>query len=237
MVDGGGRTPADLLPLLRDTVDRLSRTVERLDERTLRGPSLLPGWSRAHVLAHIAGSADSRVRLLTAARTGRDIPQYRSEESRTEQIDRDAALPSAELRALVRRSTAGAIDAIATHPPDRWDATAEWLGGGRRPVHRAVPSLLQELQIHHVDLDAGYTAQDWPDWFAAPELEKVVNELRMPNLRVRATDEPIDHTHGDGPLVIGNTRALLAWLIGRSAGMDLTVIPRGPLPRPPSWRQ
>ena len=39
-------------------------------------PSLLPGWTRGHVLTHIARNADSFVRVLEAARQGEVVTQY-----------------------------------------------------------------------------------------------------------------------------------------------------------------
>ena len=39
-------------------------------------PSLLPGWSRGHLLTHIARNADSFVRVLEAARRGEAVTQY-----------------------------------------------------------------------------------------------------------------------------------------------------------------
>ncbi|MET0910545.1 MAG: maleylpyruvate isomerase N-terminal domain-containing protein, partial [Ilumatobacteraceae bacterium] len=39
-------------------------------------PSLLPGWTRGHVLTHIARNADSFVRLLEAAGRGEVVTQY-----------------------------------------------------------------------------------------------------------------------------------------------------------------
>ena len=39
-------------------------------------PSLLPGWTRGHVLTHIARNADSFVRVLEAARRGEVVTQY-----------------------------------------------------------------------------------------------------------------------------------------------------------------
>src|SRR5512139_1694733 len=261
-----GRTPADLLPFVRESVGRLLRTAGDLDEEAVRGPSLLPGWSRAHVLAHIAGAADSRTRLLSAARTGAPIPQYRDERARTEQIDADAVRSPADLLDRVRAATAGVIEAIGDHPADAWDRPVEWLGGAMRPVRGVVPSLLQELEIHHVDLDAGYGPADWPGWFTDAQLRRVLADFaaddEMQPVRVSAVDLQIEHdfsvrgnrsdadsdgdcdgaggTGGDrgaAPLVSGAGHAVLAWLIGRSPGEDLTLTPPGRLPVPPPWRQ
>jgi len=44
----------------------------RVDD--LSGPSLLPRWTRAHVLTHVVGEAGSPRNLLDSARTGEAIP-------------------------------------------------------------------------------------------------------------------------------------------------------------------
>lgn len=243
MLETTGRDAKGLLPFLIGTTGRLLATAETIGDEAIRAPSLLPGWSRAHVLAHIAGSTDSRVRLLVAAAARLDIPQYPSEQARTEQIEADAARPRAALLARVRRSLTEAVTAVLTHPADRWNEEVEWLGGDRHPVHRAVSSLLQELEVHHVDLDAGYRPADWPGWFVADESRRVLASFsdrpEMPRIEVQATDQDIGHVFGEDPelLVTGAGYALLAWLTGRSGGEGLSVAPPGPLPELPAWKQ
>ncbi len=57
---------------------RLLRTAASFDAADLAAASLLPGWTRGHVLAHVARNADGFVNLLTAARTGEALPMYAS---------------------------------------------------------------------------------------------------------------------------------------------------------------
>ena len=52
------------------------------DEAHIRQPSLLPGWSRAHVLGHLARNADALVRTLEGTRRGERIPMYVGEAER-----------------------------------------------------------------------------------------------------------------------------------------------------------
>src|SRR5579884_3101620 len=49
---------ARLLPLLDEANERLLATVGGWSEADVRQPSGLPGWSRAHVLAHLINNAD-----------------------------------------------------------------------------------------------------------------------------------------------------------------------------------
>src|SRR4051794_20514480 len=52
------------------------RAATSLQERALRGPSLLPGWSRARVLAHLAHKSRSHVDVFAGARVGAVRLQY-----------------------------------------------------------------------------------------------------------------------------------------------------------------
>ena len=79
----------------------LGTALGRLVPHEYAEPSLLPGWTRAHVLGHLAGNADALTNLLTWARTGVETPMYASPEARDAEIDRRAALPPAELEAEV----------------------------------------------------------------------------------------------------------------------------------------
>ncbi|WEH34719.1 maleylpyruvate isomerase family mycothiol-dependent enzyme [Streptomyces sp. AM 4-1-1] len=235
--------PAALLPLLRTSAGAVLDTAGPLTETELRAPSSLPGWSRAHVLTHLARSADSRVRLLTAARTGADLPQYPDGETREREIEEGAWRGADAVRADLEDSLRRVLDAIAHHPRDAWDVPVRWLDSGPGPVRDVPGTLLRELEMHHVDLALGHTPEDWPDRFVAVETRGVVELLReerdVPNMRLRADEDRVVHSLGErtGPLVTGPAAALLAWLTGRSDGSGLTVEPPGPLPTVPAWKQ
>ena len=232
---GGMSSPEEELALLRVSGDALLASLARLDDAALTEPSRLPGWSRAHVVAHVAAAADSRVRLLAAAAEGRVESQYASVEARAEEIDRTAAYPPDRLRRRLAESVAALVAAAAGHPADRWDAPGDWLGVGLAPVGRAVPSMRREYEYHHVDLDAGYEAADWPADFVAVELPRVVEVMSgrpaAPTVTVRTPDGTWATGEG-GVSVSGPGAAALAWLTGRAGG-DLEVDPPGPLPTMP----
>src|ERR1700761_7205314 len=68
---------ADLAALSEETdlaTQRLLDDARTLDEDDLRAPSRLPGWTRAHVLAHLTLGADAMRNLLVGARLGEDRP-------------------------------------------------------------------------------------------------------------------------------------------------------------------
>ncbi|WP_275562766.1 maleylpyruvate isomerase N-terminal domain-containing protein [Streptomyces sp. 5-6(2022)] len=62
-------------------------------------PSALPGWSRAHLVAHVARDADALVNLLNWARTGVDSSMYASADQRAREIEEDARRRPEDLRA------------------------------------------------------------------------------------------------------------------------------------------
>ncbi|GAB3142605.1 maleylpyruvate isomerase family mycothiol-dependent enzyme [Micromonospora sonneratiae] len=221
--------------------ERLLRTAATLDEAGLAGPSLLPGWTRGHVLAHVARNADAMVNLLIAARTGEDIPAYASA------ADRDADIETGSGRTLeiqlddLRESAARFADVAAAMPMEAWAAVVT-ARSGPRVAATLVWGRLREIEVHHVDLNAGYTSADWPAACGHRLLHEVVADL------AGRTDVPAMVLHPDEAaheLVIGQpsgtttvsgpAHELACWLIGRSAGDRLSATPTGQLPTPPKW--
>ncbi|MEU9000449.1 maleylpyruvate isomerase family mycothiol-dependent enzyme [Streptomyces sp. NPDC048551] len=235
-------SPAALLPLLRTSVERLHGAVATLTDDDVRAPSLLPGWTRAHVLTHIARSADSRTRLLTAARTGADLAQYDDEAQREREIREGAGRPAVALAADLRGALGGFLTAAAEHPDAAWEVPVRWLGGGMRPVRGAVGSLLREVEVHHTDLGCGHQPEDWPAFFVARELAATVARLRergdVSGMVLIADEDRVLRLVGGGrgPLLSGPAAALLGWLTGRTDGRGLTVEPAGSPPAVPAWR-
>ena len=82
-----------------DATQRLLGSARVIAEPDLRAPSLLPGWTRAHVLAHLARSADAMRNLLVGARSGQDRPAYVSGQARAAGIEHGAGLKAKELMA------------------------------------------------------------------------------------------------------------------------------------------
>jgi maleylpyruvate isomerase len=224
--------------------DLLLRSAAGLSDRQAREPSLLPGWSRGHLLTHVARNADSLRNLLVWARTGVETPQYSHAGERAEGIAAGAGRSSAELLADLHASAA-ALDAEAARLPD--PAWAVQVGGPPANVHPAWFTLwrrLVEVEFHHVDLGVGYTATDWPEPFATYCLATVADVFTGPHspaVLLRSSDAPVVvqiGPAGEQPAhtVTGPIRPLLAWATGRSPGEGLTVQPPGPLPVLPAWR-
>jgi maleylpyruvate isomerase len=230
---------------------RFVATAATLTESAIAEPSRLPGWTRGHVLAHVARNADGLVNLLDWARTGVRTPQYPSPEARAADIEAGAARPAAEHLDDLRQSAERFAAAVAELPADRWSFA---YGGRDGTAARVVWRRLREVEVHHVDLhvdsDGGYQPQDWPAPFAHRLLHELVANLAggfsagvsagSTTVRLLADElgHPLELTGPpDAPLltVSGPAYALAAWLSGRSAGAGLSVDPPGALPAVPDW--
>ena len=107
------------MALLPAQTDGVVAAAEALDDAAVPVPSLLPGWSRGHVLTHLARNADGLANLASTASTastGVLQPMYVSMQARDEDIERGAGRPVAEL-VLDLRSSAGRLAAALRAVP------------------------------------------------------------------------------------------------------------------------
>jgi maleylpyruvate isomerase len=222
---------------------RLRQTAAGLTDQQAREPSRLPGWSRGHLLTHIARNADSLRNLLIWARTGVVTPQYADAGERERGIAAGADRPAADLLADLDASAAALAAEAGSLRQDDWAAQVHGLHGDPHPAWFTLRRRRTEVEVHHVDLDAGYSPDDWPLDFAATLLDSVVADFAdadAPAALLRTTDTGSALRIGPpdaAPAVeiSGPARALLAWLIGRGSGAGLTVAPAGELPALPPW--
>jgi maleylpyruvate isomerase len=220
------------LASVRDATGRLLTAAAKLDNAAVAEPSRLPGWSRGHVLAHLARNADALVNVLE----GR--PMYASASTRDADIERDAPRPlEAQLADL--RESAARFDATGAAPAD-WSRTVELRNGVTDSAARVPFRRWVEVDLHHVDLGIGYELEDLPEDFAAREIdflaERFGGHKDVPSVVLDAGDGRMWTTGGGaegGPVTVqGPAADLLGWLCGRRDGTGLTVR-GGPLPALP----
>lgn len=233
--------PLALIDQVAEATARLVDSVKSMGNDAVVGPSLLPGWSRGHVLAHFARNADSLVNLLLWAQTGVEIPQYASQFIRDFDIEAGAPRPLTEQLIDIEASATRLAALARTLPDTAWAATVR-IRGGREIRATDIPWMrLQEVEIHHVDLGVAYRPEDWPEEFLTRLLPAVTADLSAAappgraTFAVEATDIGFEATIGaDAPThtVTGPAHAVAAWIIGRYPGDSL----RGPLPELPAWR-
>lgn len=221
--------------------DRLLASVDRLDDAQLRGPSLLPGWTRAHVLTHIARNADGVVNLVRWARTGEETPMYPGgREGRDAEIEAGAARHIGDIRLDLNDSGERLLGAFADFPAAALDREVRFSSGATARGWELPLLRVREVEIHHVDLDTGYTPAHWRPEF----VERTLDQLAPVFLRERhSTVAVLNATDADrrwriaesGPTLSGPRNALLAWLTGRSSGDGLDTDSGGDVPPAPRW--
>ncbi|MCP2341189.1 maleylpyruvate isomerase family mycothiol-dependent enzyme [Actinomadura rupiterrae] len=243
-MSGSGTGRAAALAAIEAGAERLAKSVGGLSDAELRGASGLPGWTRGHVATHVARNADSLWNLLEWARTGVKVPQYPSLEAREEGLRAGAGRGGDELVEDLRVSAERFMAQARALPDAAWDVPVQGLFGPAFPVWFVLHRRWREIEVHHVDLAAGYGPADWPEDYVRAELDVTFQGLvehgpeargGLDGARLRATDTGQAIDLGDGTEVTGSAAALLAWITGRSSGSGLATRPDGALPVPPNW--
>ncbi|TQL60656.1 maleylpyruvate isomerase [Oryzihumus leptocrescens] len=225
---------ADNLALLEVETAALLRTASTLDEVSVREGSLCEGWSRAHVLSHLARNADALGNLVHWAVTGEPTPMYASPEARDADIEDGARRPLSAILADLEASAArfaAAAPALAGGP----EAAEVEMRGGVRVSGGSLPTLrLREVVFHHVDLHAGYGFADADAGFVRRSVDHAVGRLHAPDLSLtlRSREGGEWTVGGGGQEVTGTDAALLTWL---ARGVDLGLSSDRPVPAPPPW--
>ncbi|WP_329568781.1 maleylpyruvate isomerase family mycothiol-dependent enzyme [Streptomyces sp. NBC_01361] len=207
----------------------LSSSLDRLGDRDLDAPCALPGWTRRHLLAHVASNAEAIGRLLEWARTGVETPMYSSPEQRAADIETGSARP--DLREWVRASATTLTAAMDALPAEAWSARVVTAQGRIVPASETPWMRARETCIHAVDLDAGTTFAELPDAFLRHLLDEVAawrSSRGGGPAVVLVTPETRHDIAGDGapqhvelPLA-----AAAAWIVGRGPGPDQLALPR-----------
>lgn len=222
---------------LTDATHRLVRTVDGMAEKSFAEPSLLPDWTRGHVVAHLALNAEGLANVLRGLVDGRRVPMYSSQEARDADI---ATLGTADPEALRSRLLGGVTDfadAIVAVPDEAWSTVIERTPGGTATFEAGAILGMRhrEVEIHHADLGLDYSHADWPDAFAVHLIGAMAKRPRQARFSVHATDlDRTWHLGDGGPTVTGSAADLAWWLSGRGDGAGLTS-DDGTLPRIEPW--
>lgn len=207
-------------------------------EKEFGAPTLLPVWTRRHLVAHVASNADALGNLVCWARTGDPIPMYFSPQQREADIESGARQ---EPRALVTAlsDSARRLDEAMDELTD-----AQWQTVVRTAQGRAVPATevpwlrAREVLVHAVDLACGVIFADLPADF----LETLCTEVAAkrtaagggPALTVQRPDRVLE-VRGEGAPValVADLPDLAAYLTGRPHAVTTTT--GDPAPLLPAW--
>lgn len=210
---------------------------DKWSDGDMRAPSLLPGWTRGHVLTHIARNADSISRTVSGALRGEIVKRYPGgHEQRVADIETGAGRSASEIFADVRES-AERLDRLfaAVAESDEWNLECD-----NRTAGEYVLTRWRELEVHRVDAAGSYGPADWPPAFVSllvPELVDGLAGRSQAALRIEVdsngsitTDLPGSVWQigtGEEKLVNGPDWAIAAWLAGRpdAVGDVLSAMP------------
>jgi maleylpyruvate isomerase len=174
----------------------MERVLEWIDEgtalcrralRDLEAPSLLPGWSRRHVAAHLSLNAEALGNLVEWARTGEEHPMYPSREARDGDIEAGTSRSADELRAWFEAATARLNASMATLTDAQWQAEVRTSRGEPMPATRIPWMRSREVMIHAVDLGTGLAFADLPTDF----LETLCEDIRTERADVPKVNGPL----------------------------------------------
>lgn len=198
-------------------LDALLAAVGRLTEEELAGPSPLEGWTRGHVLSHIAGLGGAMLGQARAAARGEVVPVYASQEARDAGIEAGSGRTVAEHLEVLRALRDDLARAWPGPGSPLWDAPSGYREG---PLSGCLLAWWREVRIHSVDALAGTSQQvgyeTWDDALCAHLREFLA--VRLPD-GVSVDDVP------------GDLRDVTAWLAGR---VPATPLP-GDLPELGPW--
>lgn len=225
---------------LTEAGQRLVRTVDGFADEDWATPSLLPGWSRAHVVAHLALNGEALRDVLKGVVEAEPVPMYESQEKRDSDIEELAGADPADLRGRLLAVLTTFQDAMRALPESAWAGRFERTPGGQELPLQALPLMrVREIEIHHADLGAGYTPDQWPSTFAETVVDGMVKRLDPePAFRVTPLDSERSWEVGEvgeqSSIVTGPVAQLAWWLTGRAPG-DQVACSRGDLPTIGPW--
>ncbi len=228
-----------LLIARRGTAYFAQRLAELRDD-DLAGATLLEGWTRKHLIAHVGYNAAALCRLMDWAATGEETPMYRSPEQRDREIAEGATVSAAALRNLFSHTVARLDEKWRNLPPSAWTAQVRTAQGRDVPISETAWMRSREVWVHAVDLDNGGRFGDFPDVVLDSLLTDIVGMWRKKDLG----DGLALAVEGRAPLAIqpgstttteqvsGQLPTIVRWAAGRGAvGIETAAAN----PEPPHW--
>jgi maleylpyruvate isomerase len=232
-MNDGRNDIARTLPWMRAGTEHVFTLVAGLSDAELAEPSALPGWSRAHVVAHLARNAEALMRLVAWARTGVETPMYPSRDARAADIAASAGHPPERLRAELTATAADLDAGLAALTPEQWRGQVRSALGRPLPAAQVPWMRIREVWLHAVDLDAGAEVADAPGGVVDLLLDEVTATLSgadgCPAVTLAPTDRDRRWRLGDeasAPVVAAPAATLVGWLTGRTALPDAPELPR-----------
>jgi len=215
----------------------LMATVASFADDELSRSSKCDGWTRAHVISHLARGADAMTTLVTWAVTGQHTPDYDSPDQRDADIEAGAKRSAAELTADLEQATARLVEAFQALKDGVRVETLQMMFSGAINPYSLPARRTTELIIHHDDLDTTWEWHEADTDSILDAIEVCVRRLQItpgsPGLHIIA-GEGDEWTVGDGSYRIeGYYDELLPFLAREQVEEGLQY--EGKLPKLPKW--
>lgn len=228
-------TQTELTTKVLAALSTIRTLITTVDEAGTKEASALPGWDRAHVIAHLDGFSRAVTRQLDTAGEAEPFEMY---DGGMDKRHDDIELTSMMRRdALIQRSTEALVDlenSIAGIDVDSWELTTGFRGNAS--VEDLFYATWRELIIHASDLALGNSVANWEPDFCAhlfSALEPRVPQGRRYILQPHGAQRIVLGDGEDTTVLSGTAFDLAAWLAGReplgpvqaSAGGDGSALP------------
>lgn len=217
------------------------RLVDLMPDQEFAAPSLLPLWTKAEVVAHVAFNADAIGNLVTWATTGVETPMYATLTARAAQMAASLLYSVDELRELVKSSHAHLALKFATLNESSWNSQVTTAQGRVVPATELPWMRTREVWVHSIDLDCGVGFRSFPDGLVDALLNNMAahrgDRENHPSLLLVPNDR--SQTWNIGPStsttieVRGASSDIACWLAGR--GIEGIEIEGGVPPEIGPW--
>ena len=209
--------PARELSWARTGTAYFARFLNELADSELDAPSLVPGWSRRHVIAQVGYQARALTRLTSWAATGIPTPMYGNDDQRRDEIENGATLPSRALRGLFRHAAVHLDVEWRDLTGEAWDAAVAGPDGGAMSARCTPWMRAREVWLRAVDLDSGGSFLDFPPALVDLLIKEMSERRHDLNLVLAATDrhEAVELGDAGDERVSGRAPDIARWLTGR----------------------
>jgi maleylpyruvate isomerase len=195
------RTFNDARVWMVDGTKLLLEAVAGLDEDDLDAATLLPDWTRKHLVAHVAANAEAIANLVQWAATGVKTPMYASPEERAAGIARGPSMSADELVAWLSTSARLLDEGMDRLTDEQWRRPVVTAQGRTVPASEAPWMRAREVCVHAIDLGTGLTFADLPGGFSEALREDICAKRGLRALPPEVTGAPLPE--------------VTAWLAGR----------------------
>ncbi|GAA1388265.1 maleylpyruvate isomerase family mycothiol-dependent enzyme [Luteococcus peritonei] len=224
-------TMAQLRRRKREATQNLLGSTIAISDEDWQQDSRLPGWTRAHVATHLARNADALTRVVHGFLTHNPAQLYPDQAERERELEQGSLRGALELQ-IDLDTSAGMLNSVFGYLEESGADDEVLLAPGlRMPVNWLPVARLNEVVLHHIDLDCGFTATDVAADIARWLLEwhclRLSGREDFPTLRIASTSGLRTRVGAgeEGPEVHGSDAALLGWLTGRGDAEALVGAP------------